>query len=437
MAETHHTVLVPGALGRAAHLRRSYYRLSCGRGREQLSYRGCDDVVTIGSHPSNNFVLPQPAVSRFHARVELDQHGFRLVDLESTNGTYVEGLRVGDAYLPRKAKLRFGDVEVAFAVERDEAELPLAEGERWGALIGRSAAMRRVFEHLQMVAPTDTTVLLLGETGVGKDLVAQEIHAHSSRAQRPFVVVDCGALPGSLIESELFGHERGAFTGADQARAGAFEEADGGTLFLDEIGELEPVMQARLLRAIESRKVKRVGSDKWRPIDVRLLVATHRDLSAMCNQGLFREDLYYRISVVVVRVPPLRQRLEDVPLLAAAFLAENGSPEALDPALADALMRRRWAGNVRELRNVLQRAVVLGPERVDDEIAADSPSVEEPFKVAKARAIEAFERGYLVELLTRHAGNVAEAARAGRVDPAWIFRLVKRHGIDVKALRRR
>ena len=436
MAERHHTVVVPGALGRPAHLLRSYYRLTAGRGKDQLAYRGCDDVITVGSHPSNTLVLPQPAVSRFHARLELDATGFRLVDLESTNGTFVDGLRVGNAYLPRKAKLRFGDVDVAFAVERDEAELPLAEGERWGALIGRSAAMRRVFEHLELVAPTDTTVLLLGETGVGKDLIAQELHAHSPRAQGPFVVVDCGALPGSLIETELFGHERGAFTGAEQARAGAFEQADGGTLFLDEIGELEPVMQARLLRAIESRKVKRVGADKWRPIDVRLVVATHRDLTTMCNQGLFREDLYYRISVVVVRVPPVRQRLEAVPLRAAAVLAEAGAG-GLDPGLADALLRRRWPGNVRELRNVLQRSLVLGPERADEALESDAASSDEPFKVAKAKAIEAFERGYLVELLTRHAGNVAEAARAGLVDAAWIFRLVKRHGIDVQSLRRR
>jgi two-component system response regulator GlrR len=438
MGDAPHTTLVPGALGHPAHLRRAYYNFTSGRGRDQLSYRGCDDTMTIGSHPSNQMVLPQPAVSRFHARLELDPVGYRLVDLDSTNGTFVEGMRIGAAYLPKKAKLRFGDVDVHFAVERDEAELGMAEGERWGALIGKSPTMRRVFEHLERVAPTDTTVLVLGETGSGKDLVAQELHAHSPRANKPFIVVDCGAMPGQLIESELFGHEKGAFTGADQARAGAFEAADGGTLFLDEIGELEPTLQARLLRAIESRKIKRIGSDKWRPVDVRLLVATHRDLPAMCNQGLFREDLYYRISVVVVRIPPLRQRQEDIPLLAAAFLAEGGTDLHLDPALADSLVHRRWAGNVRELRNFLQRATVLGAERMDElDGDGEGSTIEEPYKVAKAKAIEAFERNYLTELLGRHNGNVAEAARNGRVDPAWIFRLIKRYSIDVSALRRR
>jgi transcriptional regulator with GAF, ATPase, and Fis domain len=416
-------------------LRRPYFRLSSGRGRAELTYRGCDDVVTIGSHPSNNLVLPQETISRFHARLELDAQGYRLDDLDSTNGSFVDGLRVRSVYLPRKSKLRFGDVDVAFGVERDEAELALSEGDRWGAVLGRSTAMRRAFEHLQRVAPTETTLLLLGETGVGKDLCAQEVHTHSPRGHRPFVVVDCGALPGALIESELFGHERGAFTGAVESRAGAFEAADGGTLFLDEIGELELSLQARLLRVIEQRKVKRVGSDHWRPVDVRLVVATHRDLAQLCNQGLFREDLYYRVSVVVVRIPPLRERLEDIPLLTSAFLAASGGDSTPDPTLLRALERRRWPGNVRELRNVLERAVLLGPAALDEEATANGS--EEPYKIGKARAIEAFERSYLEQLLTRHAGNVAEAARAGQLDPAWIFRLVKRYGIDVQAMRRR
>jgi transcriptional regulator with GAF, ATPase, and Fis domain len=439
---THHTVVVRGSLGEPERLRRAYYKITSGRGREQLAYRGSDDIVTIGSHPSNQLVLPQATVSRFHARLELDSTGYKLIDLESTNGTFVGGLRVGSAYITHKAKLRFGDVDAYFEVERAEAELGLGAGESWGALIGKSPVMRRIFEQLQQVAATESTLLLHGETGVGKDLIAEEVHHHSQRAGRPFVVVDCGALPGNLIDSELFGHERGAFTGADTARAGAFEEADGGTLFLDEIGELPLPMQVRLLRAIEERKVKRVGSDRWTPVDVRVIAATHRDLPRMCNQRLFREDLYYRIAVVALRIPPLRERPEDIPLLVASFLRDAGANAALDPSLIEALTRRRWAGNVRELRNLVERALALGPAALDEQLDGDSPAqnadgAEEPYKVQKARAVEAFERSYLESLLTRHRGNVAQAARAGEIDPAWIFRLIKRYGLDAASFRKR
>ena len=436
---TQHTVVVRGALGRAEQLRRPYYRFTSGRGAGRLSYRGCDDVVTIGSHPSNQLVLPQATISRFHARLELDELGYRLTDLESTNGTFVGGLRIGSAYLMTKSKLRFGDVDVLFEVEREEAELPLGAGERWGSVIGRSPSMRRLFEQLEQAAKSESTVLLTGETGVGKDLIAHELHARSARATGPFVVVDCGALPDTLIDSELFGHERGAFTGADSARGGAFEEAHGGTLFLDEIGELPLPAQVRLLRAIEERRVKRVGSDHWRSVDVRLVAATHRDLARMCNQRTFREDLYYRVAVVAVRVPALRERAEDIPLLVASFLETAGAVDALEPALIDELARRRWPGNVRELRNVIERALALGVEALrgdDADVRADA-GTEAPYKTAKARAVEAFERTYLAELLERHQGNVTQAARAGEIDPAWVFRLVKRYGIDVQALRRR
>ncbi len=430
---THHTVLVPGALGEPERLRRAYYRLSTGRGRDQLVYRGTADQVTIGSHPANALVLPQVTVSRFHARLELDATGYRLVDLESTNGTHVGALRIGSAYIEHKARLRFGDVEVLFEIERDEAELDLEEGARWGAALGRSPAMRRLFDQLGRAAPTPSTVLLTGETGVGKDVLAEEVHLRSGRTG-PFVIVDCGALPEGLIDSELFGHERGAFTGADSARAGAFEEAAGGTLFLDEIGELPLDVQSRLLRVLEERRVKRVGADRWHSVDVRVIAATHRDLARMCNERRFREDLYYRLSVVALRVPPLRERPEDIPLLVESFLVAAGADPTVDRRLMAELATRRWPGNVRELRNVVERGLTLGPDHED--LDPRDGGGEEPFKVAKARAVEAFERRYLEELLRRHNGVVAQAARAGQVDPAWIFRLVKRHGIALGAMRR-
>ncbi|HEX9100577.1 MAG TPA: sigma 54-interacting transcriptional regulator [Polyangia bacterium] len=437
--DTIHTVAVQRG-GRVEGLRRRVYRLTVGRGKGALVCRSIDDSVTIGSHAGNGLVIADPTVSRFHARIELDRHGFLLTDLDSTNGTWVAGLRVSAVYLPPKAKLQLGDVEVLFEVQKEAEELPLLQADRFGALVGQSAAMRRLFEELRQVAASDVTVLLSGETGTGKDLAASELHRHSARRDRPFVVVDCGGLPESLIDAELFGHERGAFTGANAARAGAFEEADGGTLFLDEVAELSPMMQVKLLRAIEARTVKRLGSNDWRKVDVRVVTATHQDLARLCNQRLFREDLYFRLAVVKLRLPPLRERLDDLPLLVQAALDEIGAAGslALDERLLSALKARHWAGNVRELRNVVQRAVVLGPNALVDE-AAESRALgdEEPYKLAKARAIEEFERRYLVGLLERHGGTVAKAARAADVDPAWLFRLIKRYQIDVASLRTR
>ncbi len=437
MSETVHTIAVSRG-GRVEGLRRRVYRLSVGRGKSALVCRSVDDTVTIGSHPGNTLAIADPTVSRFHARLELDRHGFLLTDLDSTNGTFVGGLRISAVYLPPKAKLQLGDVEVAFEVQREEQELPLSDVDRFGALWGASTAMRRLFDDLRRVAETDATVLLQGETGTGKDLAANEVHRHSARRDRPFVVVDCGGMPESLIDAELFGHERGAFTGANVARAGAFEEADGGTIFLDEVAELSPAMQVKLLRAIEARTVKRLGGNEWRKVDVRLIAATHQDLARLCNQRLFREDLYFRLAVVKLRMPPLRERLDDLPLLVQAALDEIGGAKLdLDERMLGALRARHWAGNVRELRNLVQRAVVLGPSAFVDEGAEQRALVggEEPYKIAKARAIEEFERRYLVGLLERHGGVVAKAARAADVDAAWLFRLIKRYDIDVTRMR--
>jgi two-component system, NtrC family, response regulator GlrR len=439
VSETHdtvHTIAVARG-GRVEGLRRRIYRLTVGRGKGALVCRSIDDSVTIGSHAGNGLCIADPTVSRFHARIELDRNGFLLSDLDSTNGTYVGGMRVGAVYLPLKAKLQLGDVEVLFEVQKEAQELPLAQADRFGALVGQSAAMRRLFEELKQVAESDATVLLSGETGTGKDLAAAELHRHSARRDRPFVVVDCGGLPETLVDAELFGHERGAFTGANAARAGAFEEADGGTLFLDEVAELSVAMQVKLLRAIEARTVKRLGSNDWRKVDVRVVTATHQDLARLCNQRLFREDLYFRLAVVKLRLPPLRERLDDLPLLVQAALDETGGAGfTLDERLLQALRARHWAGNVRELRNVVQRAVVLGPAAlVDEGVESRALGEEEPYKLAKARAIEEFERRYLVGLLERNGGTVAKAARAADVDAAWLFRLIKRYKIDVASLR--
>jgi transcriptional regulator with GAF, ATPase, and Fis domain len=444
--DTFHTIAVRSANGTSA-LRRRIYRLTVGRGREAMVRRCTEDMVTLGSHEGNTIVIPHPTVSRFHARIELDSTGWLLTDLGSTNGTFVSKMRVRAAYLKPSTKLALGEAEVGFDVDREEAELLLPQIDRFGALIGQSSGMRRLFEQLAQVAPTSATVLIQGETGTGKDLVAGEIHQHSPRRGGPFVVVDCGGLPDTLIEAELFGHERGAFTGADRSRAGAFEEADGGTLFLDEVAELPLTVQAKLLRVLEARTVKRLGSNDWKRVDVRVVAATHHDLARLCNQRQFREDLYFRLAVLTLHLPPLRERPDDLALLVRAILEELGAIDsiAMDEPLLNALRGRHWAGNVRELRNVVERAIVLGTDTV---LLADNPRDggdlvmlpplhEESFKVAKARAIEQFEKSYLFELLERHHGNVALASRTAEVDPAWIFRLVKRHGIDMGKMRRR
>jgi transcriptional regulator with GAF, ATPase, and Fis domain len=437
MSHTLHTVVVRRG-ERATGLKRRVYRLSVGKGKNATVRRCVEDQVTIGSHEANQLVIAHPTVSRYHARLELAPAGYLLTDLDSTNGTFVDGMRIIQAYVEPKARIRLGEVEVLFEVEREETELGLSQADRFGALLGQSPTMRRLFDELERVAPAESTVLLQGETGSGKDLVANEIHRHSPRRDGPFVVVDCGGLPETLIEAELFGHERGAFTGADRSRPGAFEQADGGTLFLDEIAELSPALQIKLLRALEARTVKRLGSNEWRKVDVRVISATHQDLVRLCNQRQFREDLYYRIAVLTLRIPPLRDRLEDLPLLISAILEESGGVGRLELSdeLMTALRGRRWAGNVRELRNVIQRAQVLGADEALGDASEQKAGGEEPFKVAKARHIEEFEKGYLVDLLQRWHGNVAGAARAAEVDPAWIFRLVKRHGIDVAAMRR-
>ncbi|HKV05933.1 MAG TPA: sigma-54 dependent transcriptional regulator [Candidatus Acidoferrales bacterium] len=304
----------------------------------------------------------------------------------------------------------------------------VAEGQ-FGRMLGGAPAMRRVFEMAERVAPTDATVLILGESGTGKDLLAQEIHARSPRAEKPFVAVNCAALPENLIESELFGYERGAFTGAAQQRKGKFELASSGTLFLDEIGDMNAVTQAKVLRALEGRKIERLGGSHSIEVDVRVVSATHRDLAAEIEAGRFREDLYYRLRVLTLELPPLRAHKEDLALLAESFLAQLGSRHGHQARLSrDAMERLRrydWPGNVRELRNALERALVLSkateiaaadlPEEVRDNASAvgarrdgagDAFMSEADFREAKRK----FEIAYLKRKLEEHRWNVSRAA---------------------------
>jgi transcriptional regulator with GAF, ATPase, and Fis domain len=305
--------------------------------------------------------LSDAKVSGLHCEIRLDDRGYRLRDLDSTNGTFVGGIRINDVYIQPGAQIAVGSTRMKFEPLGESVELEISERDRLGGMLGRSVKMRELFARLEKLAATDTTVLITGETGVGKELAAECVHDLSPRAKGPFVVVDCGAIPPTLIESELFGHERGAFTGATASYAGAFERAHGGTVFLDELGELPLAMQPKLLRVLEAKEVRRVGGQKTINVDIRIVAATNRDLGVEVNRGRFREDLFYRLAVARIVVPPLRERKEDIPLLIEGILATTPGGEGayIAAETIDLMMKHDWPGNVRELRNVIERAVLL------------------------------------------------------------------------------
>jgi two-component system, NtrC family, response regulator GlrR len=414
------------------------------RGRTVSSGR---ERNTVGSARQNDLVLRDPAVSRHHLRVETVPRGFLVTDLDSTNGTWLGSLRLHQVTTAEAIELRLGDTRLRLQPLAEEEEVRLAESDCFGAVLGRSAAMRELFAALEAAAPLETTVLLEGETGTGKELLAEEIHRHSARRDGPFLVVDCGAIPPSLLEGELFGHARGAFTGAVEQRRGVFEEADGGTVFLDEIGELDLAMQPRLLRVLERRQIRRLGESRYRDVDVRIVAATNRDLQRGVNQGTFRPDLFYRLGVVHLRIPPLRERADDIELLASRLLPEVaariGAPaEPLSPQTLQEMRRHAWPGNVRELRNFLERllSVARGGQvprapsaLVPHPAAPGTPTMDElcalSFHEAKNAWIASFDLAYLSRLLEQAGHNVAEAARRSQIDRAHLFRLIKKYGI--------
>jgi DNA-binding NtrC family response regulator len=425
----HTQVLRAGA--RIIGLRRRYVRLTVKSGPDKgKRERFSGDRVLIGTHPACDFVLGDSTVSRQHCELELAAHGYVVRDLDSTNGTYVGNLRAFEIGIQAGMLIRLGDTALEVALLDDTVDLPVSAVTSFGPLLGQSAAMRRVFAELTQLAAADTTVLVTGESGTGKELAAQAIHEASARAKGPFRVVDCGALAGTLIESELYGHVRGAFTGASRRREGAFESAAGGTVFLDEIGELPIELQSRLLGAIERRQVQPIGASTPIDLDVRVIAATNRNLRREVNRGTFREDLFFRLAVGVVHMPPLRERPEDIPLYVDAF-SEGGVK--LDPSTLARLEAQRWPGNVRELRNALERAVVFGESSVDD-IDGPSPlsvSVDSrvPYKTAKGLLLESFDRAYIEDLMQRHEQNITRAARAAGLDRVHFLRLLDRLGL--------
>jgi transcriptional regulator with GAF, ATPase, and Fis domain len=394
----------------------------------------------IGTAEGNTLVLHDPSVSRFHCELLRGTEGLLLRDLDSTNGTFLDGYRVREVFLRPGARIRVGHSELR-CEERGAVKVPISSRQRFGELSGKSTAMRRLFELLERLASSDVSVLIEGETGTGKELVARALHDASPRRDGPFQVVDSGSLPAGLVESELFGHEKGAFTGAAGVRIGAFEAADGGTLFIDELGELPMDLQPKLLRILETREVRRIGSTQPRKVDVRFVAATNRDLRREVNRKTFRSDLYFRIAQVSLHLPPLRERPEDIPMLIERFLDQIQDRRPSGPTLRipagrlTEMQRYGWPGNVRELRNYLERAVAL---EVDGAVDHSLPSAEPaepgvdigtPFGVAKAAAIEKFEREYLSALIAHAGGNVSQASREAQVDRAHLLGLLRKYGL--------
>jgi DNA-binding NtrC family response regulator len=392
----------------------------------------------IGSGKDCDFVLTDPTVSRVHLRLRIEGDALRVVDEGSRNGTSIDGTAVRDAFARPDSLIYIGDSTLRLRMLSEVVELPLSPSDHFGRLKGRSVAMRQIFALLERVAPSDATVLVEGETGTGKELVARGLHDASPRAGEPFVVFDCSAVSSSLIESELFGHVKGSYTGAVADRAGAFEEANGGTLFLDEIGELPLEHQPKLLRALESREVRRLGANKPRHVDVRIVAATNRALAREVDRGRFREDLYYRLAVVQVRLPPLRERREDIPLLVRQIEAELSGGAGAPPPLPDGVIRtfaqQTWPGNVRELRNAVDRIRSLGgPGHVPSPDATmPAPlqvSLAIPLLVGRDHLAEAYEKAYIELALQQTGGNISRAAEIAGVGRNFLQKAIKRYGL--------
>jgi len=423
-------------------------------------------AITLGSLDDNDLVLDDDQVSRYHARIYQEGDDFLIEDLKSTNGTWVNRVRVRDAYLRSGAVIRLGSTQLRFQIMAEKVEIQPSQHEALGGIVGKTEVMRRLMGVVERIAPTGATVVLEGETGTGKEVVARTIHQLSMRASGPFIVFDCGAVQQNLIESELFGHEKGSFTGALASRQGLFEMANGGTIFLDEIGELALDLQPKLLRALEQREVRRVGSNRPIKIDVRVIAATNRNLAEEVKADRFREDLFYRLGVVRLKLPSLRERAEDIPLL-VQYMLRNGAfnrthdgprVKGITFEARAAVMAYGWPGNVRELVNEVERACsfceseFIGIDDLADHISGtravrvrgvDAGPTEplrggamalpiladQPFKVAKEAWNSAFEKEFLSALLQRHSGNLSQAAREADVDRKHFRRLARKYGL--------
>ena len=461
--------------GPTLHLRRCILQAAEDSSQEWVFDK---EEIRIGSMDDNDIVLADDTVSRYHCRIVQDETSYILVDNGSTNGTFINKVRVREGFLKPGCTIGVGQSQLRFNAREEEVQIVPSRADRCAGLIGGNAKMREIYSIIEKIAPTATTVVIDGDTGTGKEVVAQAIHSLSPRSRNELVVFDCGAVPPNLIESELFGHEKGSFTGAMMSREGLFELADGGTLFLDELGELPLDLQPKLLRVLEQREIRRVGGAKSQKVDVRIIAATNRNLEDEVRAGRFRQDLFYRLSVVRLHLPSLHARADDIPLLVNHFL-EHGSynrlPNGQQRARAFSreamvvLQHYPWPGNVRELVNVVERAVSFCEQGTIDlsdlpdyirtakappreaapmakrassvpaaaSLAAQPPPTPEEllavgitFKDAKERWVTTFERDYIVQMLRRNSGNISHAARHADIDRKYFRKLMKKYDIE-------
>jgi len=419
----------------------------------------------VGRAAVNDITLSDQSVSGTHFVIRAEEDGFLLEDAGSTNGTILAGCDVEQIWLAAGTSFRAGNTTFKLEPLDDVVDIPLSDDEHFQGVIGRSPAMREVFATCNKVAPSELTCLITGETGTGKERIAQAIHDASRRCDEPYVVLDCSAIPKDLMESYVFGHEKGAFTGAHEQKPGAFEQAEGGTLFMDEIGELDPSLQPKLLRVLENREFKRVGGTETLNADVRVLAATNRELRKQVNEGDFREDLYFRLSVIEIDLPPLDDRRDDIPLLVEHFLDDVAQKRPDRPRMRltadamDMLMNYPWPGNVRELQNVIRRAANLATGetidradlRLSTNYAPDDPppgqtipddatstqrsdvqlqaTLDAPFKQAKQSLVDRFERAYLQRAYEQHDHNISQASDASGLTRYHFRELLKKHDL--------
>lgn len=395
----------------------------------QLEVR--EGTVLVGTHADCQLKLTDAGVSRRHLSLELTTTRVKVSDLGSKNGTRYLGAKFTRLEIPLGGSVELGGTTLAvLPLLRPGA---LSEKQQLGGLLGRSPSMRRLFAQLEQVAPTDTSCLIHGETGTGKELVARTLHALSLRPSGPLITLDCGGITSSLVSSVLFGHVRGAFTGAVKDSLGLIEAASGGTLFLDEVASLPADVQPVLLRVLESRTFQRVGEGKVRTADFRLVAATTKDLQREAKEGRFRSDLYFRLASITLELPALRERLDDVPMLAQHFATQAGAKAPLSPAAMSGLSAWRWPGNVRELKNAIERAITFGEAPLPELPAA--AAAKEDFHQARDKALAAFERSYLEALLEKHKGSASAVSREAGIARSYLYKLLETHGLSPEDFR--
>ena len=401
--------------------------------------------LSIGSAETNDLRLADPTVSRFHCELRATSSGIVVRDLGSTNGTWAGAVRIVEGVLAPGAVLTVGRTRVRVGSDRDRS-VPVSLSTELAGLVGRSIAMRRLMSQIEQLGPSETSVLVVGESGTGKEVVARSLHALSARASKPLLMLDCAAVAPALVTSEIFGHEKGAFTGAERTREGVLERAHGGTVLLDELGELPLTAQAPLLGALERKYFRRVGGAKDVAFDARVIAATHSDLRADVNEGRFRANLYFRLAVVTLEIPPLRARLDDLPILVEHFCRSLGAPERAAELLTEdtleTLRRHRWPGNVRELRNWVEARLATDASIAMRSLSQPPPApsaptrseaidlidsvIEADWKSARARVLGELERRYLSHLMARAEGNVAQASRIAKLDRTHLTDMLRR-----------